>query len=86
MALEAGITGTPVLLTDVCGFPQIEKIRGGMIVKPDSEAIRKGLQALLQDPEDLKQRGKQLKYYVSENYTWDSLIDKYISIFESILT
>ena len=86
VALEAGITGTPVLLTDVCGFEQIEEIGGGLIVKPSADDIRKGLKTLLQDREDLAQKGRSLKDYVSGNYTWDSIINKYISMFKNILS
>lgn len=86
VALEAGITGTPVLLTNVCGFEQIEEIGGGLIVKPSADDIRKGLKTLLENREGLAQKGRSLKDYVSGNYTWDSIINKYISMFKNILS
>ena len=84
VAIEAGITGTPVLMTDVCGFRHIEAINGGMIVKPEVTAIGDGLQTLLEDREESKQRGQRLKGYVLSNFTWDSIIAKYISVFRTI--
>lgn len=85
VALEAGITGTPVLLTDVCGFEQIEEIGGGLIVKPSADDIRKGLKTLLENREGLEEKGRSLKDYVFGNYTWDYIINKYISMFKNIL-
>lgn len=85
VALEAGITGTPVLLTDVCGFQQVSEVRGGVVVKPEATAIRNGLELMLVDRGQLKQSGQRLKAYVLNHFTWDSIILKYISIFESII-
>jgi len=85
VALEAGITGTPVLLTDVCGFEQIERIDGGLLVKPSADNIRKGLKSLLEDRKGLKVKGRLLKEYVSTNYAWDSIIGRYIAVFEDVL-
>ena len=84
VALEAGITGTPVLLTDVCGFHELEEIGGGISVKPNSKDILDGLTALVADPESARIRGMRLMEFVLNNYTWDSIIDKYISLFETI--
>ena len=53
VALEAGITGTPVLLTNVCGFEQIERIDGGLLVNPNADSISTGLKALLKDRKDV---------------------------------
>jgi glycosyltransferase involved in cell wall biosynthesis len=84
VAIEAGITGTPVLMTDVCGFRHVETINGGLIVKPEITAIGEGLQTLLEDREKSKQCGQRLKDYVLANFTWDSIIVKYIYVFRTI--
>lgn len=86
VALEAGITGTPVLLTDVCGFEQIEAIGGGLIVEPSADSIGAGLKVLIEGRKELPQKGSLLKDYVAANYTWDSIIGKYISMFNDVLT
>ncbi|MCP3924062.1 MAG: glycosyltransferase family 4 protein [Desulfobacterales bacterium] len=84
VAIEAGITGTPVLMTDVCGFDQVKEIGGGFIVKPTIESIKIGLE-VLNDSENLKVMGERLKKFVIDNYTWDLVIKKYIKIFKDIL-
>lgn len=84
VAIEAGIAGTPVLMTDVCGFNQIDAIGAGIIVEPTIDGIQKGL-AALKDSEKLKAMGRRLKAHILENYTWDSVIQKYIRLFEEVL-
>ncbi|MFH1983061.1 MAG: glycosyltransferase [Pseudomonadota bacterium] len=85
VALEAGISGTPLLLTDVCGLDRIESIGGGLSVKPTAQDIGKGLKTLLVDRTALASKGRVLKDYVAAHYTWDAVIKKYISLFEDVL-
>ena len=84
VALEAGAAGTPVLMTDVCGFNQIGAIGAGIIVEPTIDGIQKGL-ANLNDSDELSAMGSRLKRYVLEHHTWDSVINQYIHLFEAIL-
>lgn len=85
VALEAGIAGTPILLTDVCGFDQIEKIGGGKIVSPTAAGIQQGLSAMIGDRQKMKKMGSALKNFILENYTWDAVIEQYIYLFKKIL-
>ncbi|MBU4201828.1 MAG: glycosyltransferase family 4 protein [Candidatus Altiarchaeota archaeon] len=85
VVLEAGITGTPVLLTDKCGFDLIGEINGGMVVEASAEALSEGIITLLKDTKKLQNMGKNLKRYVQENYTWEIIIKRYISMYETIL-
>jgi glycosyltransferase involved in cell wall biosynthesis len=43
VVLEAGITGTPVLLTNRCGFEQLSRINGGLVVEASGSGIENGL-------------------------------------------
>jgi len=85
VAIEAGITGTPVLMTDVCGFNQVSDIGAGIIVKPTIAGIQQGLLALA-DSANLRAMGNILKQFVLDHYTWDSVIKKYLHLFEDILS
>ena len=49
VALEAGVTGTPVLLTEECGFGEVDRIGGGKVVPASVEGLREGLVELLED-------------------------------------
>ena len=84
VAIEAGISGTPVLMTNVCGFNQIAAIGAGIIVQPTVAGIREGL-VQLSDGKKMKTMGRRLKKLVLENYTWNSVVKKYIRLFEEIL-
>ena len=85
VALEAGIAGTPVLLTNQCGFPEIAVIGGGECVDPTSSAIQQGLGALLAKRQNLKAMGARLQAYVRTQFTWDLTASKYINLYRGIL-
>ena len=85
VVLEAGITGTPVLLTDQCGFNEVDSIGGGQIVPASIDGLQKGLIEILRDPAQLKSMGANLKKYVYEYFTWDAVINKYLKLYRQIL-
>ncbi|MBW2742297.1 MAG: glycosyltransferase, partial [Deltaproteobacteria bacterium] len=85
VVLEAGITGTPVLLTDQCGFNEVESIGGGQVVPASVEGLQNGLLEILRDSSQLKLYGVSLKQYVYKHFTWDSVISKYLKLYRQIL-
>jgi glycosyltransferase involved in cell wall biosynthesis len=86
VALEAGIMGTPVLLTDQCGFDDVARVNGGKVAPASAEGLRENLGELLGDPPQLKLMGENLKKFVEEHLTWESAIDKYLALYNRILT
>jgi len=86
VVLEAGITGTPALLTDRCGFNIIEDIHGGKVVPATIEGLASGLTKLLSKPDQLESMGKGLRKYVYENYTWEKIINEHIALYDKILS
>jgi len=84
VALEAGIMGTPVLLTDQCGFNAVESFGGGKVVPPDVEGLRRGLTELLSEKTDLAAMGQRLKSFVIENYAWPQLVTRLIDHLASL--
>jgi glycosyltransferase involved in cell wall biosynthesis len=85
VALEAGAAGTPVLLTDQCGFNEVAEVNGGKVVPATVEGIRKGLQEMLSKLQQLSSLGHNLRQYVCEHHTWDAVISKYLSVYNHIL-
>lgn len=85
VVLEAGIVGTPVLLTDQCSFDEVERIGGGMVVPASVDGLKKGLLGILKNPDKLTAMGGNLKKYVIASYTWDSVISKYLKLYHQIL-
>jgi len=84
VALEAGASGTPVLLTDVCGFSQVEQIGGGRVVPATGAGIADGLRELLLDPARLPDMGRRLQQFVLADYTWRRAAHSYLQIYRQL--
>lgn len=84
VAIEAGICGTPVLLTDQCGFDEVAQIGGGWVVPADSEEIAQALARIISDSEAQKSASVKIKNYVTENFAWPVIVKKYLTLFERI--
>jgi len=70
VALEAGAAGAPVLLTDRCGFDDVQAAGGGLVVQATAESIADGLAALLSRPAELPAMGGRLRDLVLARYGW----------------
>ncbi len=81
VVLEAGVTGTPVLITDQCGFDDVLNIGGGQVVPAIVEGLQAGLNEMLRGPEGLKAMGEKLNKYVSTHYTWDIIASRYLDYY-----
>lgn len=84
VALEAGIAGTPVLITDQCGFDSVASVDGGRVVPATVEGLRGGLGWMLANSPQLQAMGERLKVHVSESFTWSRIADDLISLFAHI--
>ena len=84
VAIEAGITGTPVLITDVCGLDEVSDIQGGIVAPATVEGIQEGL-AIIDNPRQLEVMGRNLKRFVRNRFTWDSVANMHIRLFNGIL-
>jgi glycosyltransferase involved in cell wall biosynthesis len=85
VVLEAGISGTPVLITDQCGFNDVAIVNGGIVVSASVESIQKGLIEILKDAEKLRSMGRNLKKYVEDNFTWKIAVERYLQLYRKIL-
>ena len=85
VVLEAGVTGTPVLLTDKCGFNEVADIGGGSVVTATVEGLAKGLDEILENSPKFIKMGCELKNFVETHYSWDKIIKKYIDLYKRIL-
>ncbi len=85
VVLEAGITGTPVVITDQCGFDEIETIRGGVVVPATIEGVKSGMQQILMCPDKLVEKGNNLKQFCHKHYTWNASVKKYYQIQEQFI-
>jgi glycosyltransferase involved in cell wall biosynthesis len=85
VALEAGVSGTPVLLTDQCGFNQIADVGGGWVVPATIEGISKGLHQVLHDANGIDRASVKIKEYVVENFSWQIVVFEYWQLYSSML-
>ncbi len=73
VAIEAGAHATPVIVTDRCGFDEVQAIGGGRVVPASIEGLAGALADLLTAREELPAMGSALRTYVRERYTWPKL-------------
>lgn len=85
VVLEAGAAGIPVLITDQCGFNEVEDIGGGMVVKAEAGAIADGMAIMLSDPGNLSESGERLRNFVQRDFTWDAAASRMVAVFETVL-
>lgn len=85
VVLEAGVVGTPVLLTDQCGFDEVAEIGGGRVVPATAAGIEAGLVELLSQPQQLASLGRRLSRHVHEHFCWESLVGRYLDLYRELL-
>lgn len=85
VALEAMVCGTPVLLTDQCGFNEIKSINPNLEVAVDADKIAEKLRGLLADKVLLQDVAVSLRNFAVDNYSWDHVIKKFLSLYKKIL-
>lgn len=84
VVLEAGILGCPVLLTDRCGFDEVARVDGGMVVAATAAGLAEGLRVLLAPDRDLPAMGQRLERLIRSDYTWDTIIARLLWAFRDI--
>jgi glycosyltransferase involved in cell wall biosynthesis len=85
VAIEAGICGTPVLLTDQCGFDRVEEIGGGWVVPASVEGIKQGLLKVMRQTELLKPAKLNIRKLVKEYFAWDNVVLSYINLYDQLI-
>lgn len=84
VALEAGICGTPVLLTDQCGFGDVRSVDPRLEVSANATAIANGIAALFVDPETLMNIAPIWEKFVVDHFSWESLAPRYLALYSGI--
>jgi len=85
VALEAGVCGTPALLTDQCGFSEVRKVDPCLEVSATVDGIATGLTNLLQDGSVVEQMSPIWKRFILKSYAWSNVVEKYIKLYEKII-
>ncbi|WP_096697346.1 glycosyltransferase [Polaromonas sp. AER18D-145] len=86
VALEASIFGTPVLITDQCGFNELAvSIDPRLVVSATVPGLATGMVDLLADPLVLARVGQRLKEFVETRYAWSIIIGEYTTLYKKII-
>jgi len=85
VVLEAGICGTPVIVTDQCGFGEIKSLDPALEVPASAEGIANGLIYLLTRPGKREDVASSFKKFVSQRYVWDIVVEKYLQLYKGLL-
>ena len=85
VAVEAGFCGTPVLLTDQCGFSEIKSIDARLEVPATVCGIAQGLTNVMSNINVLTEIAPAWTKFVKQQYAWTALAPKYVKLYESIL-
>ncbi len=79
--LEALASGTPVLLSPLCHFPEVEAAGVGRLAPVEPDALGAMMVELLQRPRDLEKMGRQGLEFVSRHYGWDRIVDRLLEVY-----
>ena len=85
VALEAAVSGTPVLLSTECGFSELAEHGGAIESKPDVNELKKNLAHILDVSTDRKMMGKKARQLVLTNYSWMEAAKRHITLFTKII-
>lgn len=86
VALEAGVCGKAVLLTDQCGFGEVRSVHPDLEVPASAAGIAESLEKLLAQPALLDQLGGAFQEFVIRRYSWDSIVTDYLKLYAPMLT
>lgn len=84
--LEAWSFGLPVLMTPFCNLPDGFSEGVAIQIEPTSESVYSGLSMLFSLGEhDIKHMGKKAREYASHNYTWASIAERTVALYNDLL-
>jgi glycosyltransferase involved in cell wall biosynthesis len=86
VALEAGICGTSVLLTDQCGFSDVRLVDSRLEVPATVSGIADGLSKLLVDSAVLLRVAPAWRDFVAQRYAWGAIVLEYLNLYKRICT
>lgn len=82
VALEAGASSIPALLTDRCGFKSIKLIDGHLESLCHQSSIAKNLFYLLKNCKKRREIGKNFNKYVFEHFLWERIAAMHIEFYK----
>lgn len=84
VAVEGGICGTPVLMTDQCGLDELAEINPGLIVPASIDGLTTGLRFALELPERLVDLGREWRSMVHQRFLWRDIAKHFRALLEQV--
>ena len=84
VVLEAGTHSKAVLLTDRCGFDEVEQVGGGRVCPATAGALEASLVEMAADPAALARMGGRLAGHVGSHYTWERAAARHAELFRRV--
>ena len=84
VAIEAGMCGTPVLLTDQCGFGKVKEVDPRLEVTATVHGLEMGLMQLLGNANALTEIAPAWKSFVQQHFTWNAIGPEYLHLYKRI--
>ena len=84
--LEGMAAGLPCVITTGCNFPEAGEAEAAIIVNIDVGSIAKAIIQLLEDDQQAKNMGYRARQFILDNYTWDKIALKMVSVYENIIS
>ena len=86
VAIEAGICGVPVLITDQCGLHDLSEVNPVLVVSASVEGLAVGLGLALSNPVRLKAWGEKWQLLVRDRFLWSNLVFKFQNYCREIIS
>lgn len=84
--LEASAAGKPVVTSNVNGIPDIvmHKETGFLVEKSDMYSYTHYVKLLLANEDLSRKMGEKAAEYVKQNFSWDTIVDKYDKMYQEL--
>jgi glycosyltransferase involved in cell wall biosynthesis len=86
VAVEAGICGLPVLMTDQCGLNDIREIEPGLIVPANADELAAGLRLTLEDADRSRSWGMNWQAMVRERFLWADIGQRFSGYLAAVVS
>lgn len=83
--LEAALAGTPIVMSEACGFPELAEAGGAKMYGGDAASLARELDAVLEDPRAARDMGGRARRAVLDQYTWGKLAERQLALYRRVV-
>jgi len=83
--LEAGASGTPIIITDCCDLAKDIHAKMGYMIPMDGNIAVKYIEKILYDENLMNKFSSNVKQHVYDNYNWDVITSKIEEVYHDLL-